>query len=274
MNKKNKILFMDLDGTLYNDQKEVTAGNRRALNEALAAGHKIAITTGRALSSALELAQNLQLTAEGCYIIAYNGGLIYDTFHGEVLFVRTLPLDLVHEFLQMAHRFGIHAHTYSGRAAVAEYDSEALHRYAQTTNMDWAVVDDVRKDLTESPCKMLVVDYEDHKHIEEFCDQFAAWVKEKLDYFFSCDSLLELVPKGVNKGLAVRMLAEKLEIPMENTVAAGDADNDIPMLQAAHIGALMCNAADYMRGIGDYITIHDNNHDGIAEIIDKFILEK
>ena len=58
----------------------------------------------------------------------------------------------------------------------------------------------------------------------------------------------------------------------ENSVSAGDAQNDIEMLQAAHVGAVMCNAFPGIQEYGDYVTEHDNNHDGVAEIIRKFIL--
>ena len=75
----SKIFFSDLDGTLLNDHQEITAGNQAAISEALAAGHKIVIATGRPLASARIQAERLKLTGEGCYAITYNGGLIYDS---------------------------------------------------------------------------------------------------------------------------------------------------------------------------------------------------
>lgn len=64
-----------------------------------------------------------------------------------------------------------------------------------------------------------------------------------------------------------------LGIPLENSVAAGDAQNDVEMLQTAHIGAVMCNAFPGIAEYGDYVTQADNNHSGVAEIIRKFILQ-
>ncbi len=62
-------------------------------------------------------------------------------------------------------------------------------------------------------------------------------------------------------------------IPIENSVAAGDAQNDVEMLKAADVGAVMCNAFPGIAEYGNYVTEHDNNHDGVAEIIHKFILK-
>ena len=55
-------------------------------------------------------------------------------------------------------------------------------------------------------------------------------------------------------------------------MAAGDAPNDVEMLQAAHVGAVMCNAYEGMAEHGNYVTERDNNHDGVAEIIEHFLL--
>ena len=81
------------------------------------------------------------------------------------------------------------------------------------------------------------------------------------------------IQKGiVHDEEAVRWMCDHLGIPIENSVSAGDAQNDIEMLQAAHVGAVMCNAFPGIQEYGDYVTEHDNNHDGVAEIIRKFIL--
>ena len=60
--------------------KKFQEGNRAAVEEALAAGHKIVVSTGRALASGLQIAER-RTTGEGCYVIAFNGGQIYDPYH-------------------------------------------------------------------------------------------------------------------------------------------------------------------------------------------------
>ena len=77
-----KLFFTDLDGTILNTEKEISPGNRAAVAEALAAGHKVIVATGRPLSSAIRQAKRLGLGGEGCLLIAYNGGIIYDIAAG------------------------------------------------------------------------------------------------------------------------------------------------------------------------------------------------
>ena len=241
----SKIFFTDLDGTLLNDRKEITPGNRAAISEALSAGHKIVIATGRPLASARIQAERLGLTGEGCYAITYNGGLIYDSFHRNVLLGTPVPKELLAPIFTRSHAMGIHIHTYSSTHILSEYETPELREYAATTLLPWTIVPSIEEVRDFIPYKMLA---------------------------FSCDVLLEIVPAGVSKGFAVKWMCDYLGIPLANSVAAGDAQNDIPMLEAAHIGAVMANALPEIAAHGNYVTTADNNHDGVAEIIRKFIL--
>lgn len=272
MEVKKKILFLDLDGTLLNDEKKITPGNADAIRRALAAGHKIVINTGRASSSALALAKRLGLDSEGCYAITFNGACIYDLHEEKSLQRITLPIPYIAHIVEVAREMGLHVQTYAGDKVVSESDNPDLQQYLRNTGMEAIIVPDIGEYLTEDPCKAIVVDYACHGHFPEYCSRIEKWAQGKVDYYLSCRELLEFVAPGVNKGNAIRQLSAYLDIPMENTVSAGDADNDITMIQTTKIGAVMKNADSSMYQYGNYITERDNNHDGIAEIIEKFIL--
>lgn len=272
MNNQTKVLFVDMDGTLLNDQKEITSKNRQAIQAALAAGHKIVISTGRATASATHLAERLSLMSKGCYAISYNGGCIYDLYQKKSIYRKTLAPENIRLLLDAAKNFGVYAHTYSETDILSEHDTPALHRYALSTQMNYRLVENSAALLPDGCEKVLAIDYDNHQILLDFQDSIQKLVAGKADTFFSCDSYLEIVPCGISKGNAVRFFCQHLGIPMENTISAGDAQNDITMLEATHIGAVMKNAADYMFANGNYITEHDNNHDGVAEIIEKFIL--
>lgn len=270
--KKIKILFLDLDGTLLNDDKEITSGNHEAIQKALKQGHKIVITTGRPLASAIVLSKELGLTQDGCYAIAFNGAEIYDLYHKKTVFKETLPLPFVRYLLDAAHAQGLHCQTYSDTHILSEYDTPALHRYESLTNLTSRIVPDVMMELTTEPGKVIVIDYENHDKLVHFQESISEWADGKVEHIFSCPQYLELVAPGMSKGHAIEVLCGILGIPKCNTIAAGDAPNDISMLETAAIGVVMNNAADDIKKYGDYITQRDNNHDGIAEVIEKFLL--
>ena len=79
---------------------------------------------------------------------------------------------------------------------------------------------------------------------------------------------------GSGGRLIGKQLAQRLGIPIENTVAAGDAANDLSMLRAAGVGVAMCNGTDEAKAAADAVTCRDNNHDGMAEIIEKYLVHR
>ena len=127
MKTETKILFMDLDGTLLNDQKQISEGNLTAIRQALDLGHKVVISTGRALASAKKQAETLGLTMPGCYIIAFNGACIYDSYEKKVIFSQTIPMEYVCHLFEAAHSHGIHIQTYDDTQVVAEAENEDLY---------------------------------------------------------------------------------------------------------------------------------------------------
>lgn len=270
---KQKAIFLDLDGTLLNDQKEVTEENQKTIARMLEKGHKVVITTGRPLVSAIKQAEKLGLTTQGCYLIAYNGGVIYDTGNRKILFQKTIPLELVKKVFAEANRLGIHIQTYNDTDVLVEprNDNANVRRYCQLINMEHQVIPSV-EDLEQPPVKMLLINYEEASGLEQFRQWVLSWAEGQLESFFSCGQYLEVVATGLSKGNALLQLAELLGIPKENTVSVGDAANDLPMIKAAQVGVAMVNGTAEVKAAANYITVRDNNHSGVAEVIQKFIL--
>ena len=253
---ERRILFTDLDGTLLDDQKNITPENQAAIDEALALGHIIVISTGRPLASALIQAERLGLTKSGCYAITYNGAQIYDMYNHKTVYGKGLPREIAAPLFQAAQ----------------ERDLQ-VRKYSEVIKIPYEVIDDISEALTEDPYKLIAINFDDHQKLLDYQSEVLSAYAGTLDSFFSNDAYLEIVPTGISKGFAVHWMCEHLGIPLENSVAAGDAQNDIAMLEAAHIGAVMCNAFPGIAEHGNYVTKADNNHDGVAEIIHRFILK-
>ena len=271
---KKRLLFLDLDGTLLNDAKEITPGNREALERTLQRGHGVIIATGRPLKSAMALSRRLGLDKPGCYTIAYNGAKIYDWSREDLIFSFAMEIPSAIRVFEKANALGVHVQTYDGNDVLVEPrgDDEAVRRYGQMVGMTHRVIGDIHTDLKEKPVKCLLIDYEKNDGLLQMQD----WIRgnmPELDCFFSCLWFVEVVPKGMNKGEAVKMLCAKLGVEIENAVTCGDAANDLAMLKAAGIGVAMQNGVEEVKAVADYITTRDNNHDGVAEAADKFFYE-
>jgi len=267
-----KLILLDLDGTALNDEKKLTDGNREAIVAALAGGHRIVVTTGRPLISALTQAKRLGLDGPGSFIVAYNGGVIYDAEKEEIIYQSRISLETVREVFAEAAQRGVHIQTYRNETVLTdpENDDDELRYYCRMIEMQYEIIPDIRE-LAEEPAKMHSSMLKNAERLIPFRD----WINEnytgELDSFLSSPMFLEIVPKGVNKGLAVRKMSEILSWPVEDMIAVGDQANDIPMIREAGIGAAMINGIDAIKAEADYITEADNNHDGVAEVIRKFV---
>lgn len=268
-----RLLFLDLDGTLLNDSKEITDGNLFALNQALERGHGVIITTGRPLDSAQQLARRLKLDRPGCYLIAYNGGVVYDWAKPGTIGSRALPLPQVVRLFEEANRRGLHVQTYDEHHVLVEprCETAALHRYCSLTGSVYRVIGNVRQDLQAEPAKVLLLDFADQKALRGFREWVLEHMEQEVDCFFSAPQILDVMPKGVNKGVALQMLCAALGVEEKNAVAVGDAANDLSMIRAAGIGVAMANGTDEVKSAAQYVTERDNNHDGVAEVVDRFL---
>lgn len=272
MDTTAKILFTDLDGTLLQDNHQVSSGCRRAIELALEQGHKIVIATGRPIASARQIAEELELTKEGCYIIASNGALLYDSHLGTILKEASFSKEYLRPLFDSAYEEGLHIHTYSHKHVLSERDTPEIRWYEQAIQVPAIIVEDVSAYLSYDPIKAILINKERKDRLIHFRQKMEHWIEGKMSSIFSSDIMLEYCPPGVSKGNAVRELCKLLSIPIEHSVAAGDAENDITMIQAAGVGCVMCNGSEETKEYADYITKRDNNADGFAEIIEKFLL--
>ncbi len=267
-----KILFMDLDDTLLDKDKNISEENSLAIEEALRAGHRVVICTGRPLCASTAQIKKLRLDREGCYAICYNGGLIYDSCKNEVIFKKTVPLSDVRMVFRKAEEAGIYCQTYDDTRLIVKKRTEESDYYTRYLAVPFRIDPELPADLTAEPVKVLLIDLHDHEKLEKFRNDFALQAQGRLSLFFSNPYYLEIVKDGISKGSAIRWLCSYLKIPVENSVSAGDSENDIPMLSAAGIGCAMANATEACKKAADYITVNDCNHSAIAEIVHKFIL--
>lgn len=268
----HKILFVDLDATLLRDDKSISEKNRSAIQEMLTQGHYIVLATGRPVESGRIVARELGLTMPGCYMIAFNGAVLYDCASDRVLLKRSLPIDVVQELFERAEKAGIYAQTYTNTEIIATKHTKELDYYKEKSKLSYKLSENVLDLLDEEPQKVLLIALENKERLMKFQRENLSWEREKCTSFFSCEEYLEYCPLNTNKGSGIEYLTKLLGMSMDATIAVGDEENDISMIEKAHIGVAMKNGIPEIKRAADYVTENDNNHDAIAEVIEKFIL--
>lgn len=267
MNNQTKIFFTDLDGTLLNQEKKITPDTMSALEQWAAAGHHFAICTGRAMDSAKEVRQTLQLQFPGMYLIGSNGGEIYDCDNDCIVSRTALTIKQTALVTKLAREQGIHCHTYTDTHIISPADDEQLKYYQRVIHTPVIICEDVVSALDKGPCKCIAIELHDKDKLENFRKTLLPLAEGELNLLYSNDRYLEIFPAASGKGAAVQTLCDFLHIPTSNALAAGDEANDISMIQAAGTGIAMLNAKEEVKAAADIITTADNNHDGLAEIL-------
>lgn len=265
----SKIFFTDLDGTLLTRDKKVSPATMDALIKFTEAGNHFAISTGRALDSAKAVQKENNLFFPGSYLIACNGSEIYDCDAKKDVYRTGVPMSLVPEIFALAKEHGIHVHTYNDDYIVCPAEDEELSYYRRVIKTPYIVTDDICSKLSDIPCKIIGIELHDKARIDHFKDEVDKLGEGQLTTLYSNPYYLEIFNSTAGKGSAVTRLADHLGIPYENTIAAGDEENDISMIKAAGIGVAMLNGVDMVKKSADIITKTDNDNDGLAPILLK-----
>ncbi len=271
MKTMEKYIFVDLDGTLLNDEKKVCEANEIAIKKALEQGHHVIVTTGRPLESAIVGAKNVGLDEEGCYILAYNGGMIFDCTTRKILFEKTLSMEVTRGLFELARKEEIHMQAYCQGKVWCEEENDEVKEYHYKGKMPYEIHKNVPEELTENTRKCIAIS-KDRDRILEFQKLSEKLIEGQAESLFSTPEYLEYLPVGVSKGAGILKLIEILGVTMEQTIAVGDEENDLSMIKTAHIGVAMSNGIEKAKAIANYITERDNNMGGVAEVIEKFVL--
>ena len=269
-----KVLALDLDGTLTNDRKEITPRTRAALDAALARGVTVVLASGRPIAGVTPVARALELGQPGRAgaILAYNGGAIVDCGPGHrVLWQQVLPAPMVPALCRFAAEQNVAIVTYNEEGVVTERPGDPwAQREGFTNKLPMIEVADLAAYVNYPVNKMLItLDPVRLPHVlRAGAERFAG----QIDLYPSSPFFIEAVPLGVAKDKSLAALLDRMGFTQENLMACGDGMNDRSMLRYAGVGVAMANAEGPVKAEADYITGADNNHDGVAEAIERFIL--
>lgn len=266
---KYKLLVLDLDGTLTNDEKIITPKTYDALMKAQEEGVKIVLASGRPTFGIAPLAEKLKLKDYGGYILAFNGCRIINWQSREIISDSVLDPEVMPYLYECSKKSGFPILTYQGEDIVTEYpEDQYVIEEARINKMPVRKMNDFMTEVKHPINKCLIVGAPERLHVLEI--EMAEKLQGRMGIFRSAPFFLELVPLNIDKAKTLNILIKKIGITREEVVACGDGYNDLSMIEFAGMGVAMKNAVDEVKAKANYITIHDNNHDGIAEVIEKF----
>jgi len=261
---KYKLFAFDLDGTLFNDKKQISSENQRALFEMAERGSAVVFATGRLRSSVLRyIPQELDDVA----LLILNGAEVYTgTRHGSRR-VHYAPLSNdAADFLigyAKGSQFACNYYIDGGLYAVRnEKNGQWIDVYVGQTGSRYQLVPSLEKFAGRRPSKVIfvgapqVID-EQEKHFRKLWGD-SVYICRTWDYY------LEFLDPLANKAVGLEALAEVYHAGWPEITAFGDAANDIPMLKKAGLGIAMANAPDEVKRAARRVSSWTNDDNGVA----------
>lgn len=267
-----KMIALDLDGTLTNSKKEVTAYTKEVLIDIQKQGKIVVLATGRPIQGAIHIAKELELDNYGGYILSFNGGIIQNCKTGEIVFQEKIPVDLIPRLGEASRRYQVPIMTYEGDSIITEDTTDKYVRIEAAINkMPIKELYDFSEEVTFPVTKCLMV--ADGWHLEHILPSMQKEFGSVLNIFRSEPFFMEITPLGIDKAKSLARLLEITGIQREELIACGDGFNDVSMIQFAGLGVAMENAQDAVKEVADEVTV-SNDNDGVALIVEKYMKNK
>ena len=270
---KYKLLVLDVDGTLLNNEKEISKRTLAALLKVQHMGIRIVLASGRPTSGIMPFAKALELGNFGGYILSYNGCQVIKADTGEVMFERRINPEQIPYLEKKSRKNGFSIFTYHDDHILTD-NADDLHIRKEAWLNHLKIMEEPEFSIAIdfAPCKCVLVsdDYEALRGLENHWKRRLAGV---LDVFPSEPYFLEVVPCGVDKANTLALLMDQLGVKREEVIAIGDGVADVTMLQLAGKSVAMGHAPDSVKICADYVTA-SNDEDGVAQAVEKLILSE
>ncbi|MFV0557919.1 MAG: sugar-phosphatase [Enterococcus sp.] len=266
-----KLIAIDIDGTLLNDQRQLTPTVKSALNQARQQGVKVVLCTGRPIPGIQDLLIELELLGVEDYAITYNGSLVQNTHNGQIISQHGIDYEQYIEIEMMARKLNVHFHA-SGEDAIYTANRDiSPYTVFESSLVNMPVKYRTQEEMNGiTIVKTMMID--EPEILAAANAKLPEAFREKYTVVKSAPYYLEVLNKNANKGIAVKALADYLGIKQEETMAIGDNENDLAMIDYAGISVAMKNALPIVKERADYTTKTTNNEDGVAEAVHKFVL--
>lgn len=261
------LICMDIDGTLVNDDHYVPSQVVDAVKKATARGIIPALISGRYPDGVRLVEKQLDVR---CIKASYAGGYIFD--ENKCLYTNNLDLEIALQVYDIARENSGDCWFFCGEDWFVTEINEGVEREcaAVKSRPDVVSIDELNNICRQrniSPNKALVTG--EKSIVKEICNKLKA-LNLGVQLGYSSDIYLEVMPLGINKGTALERICELNDIPIEDVIAFGDQDLDVPMLERAGMGIAMGNAVNELKKKSKFVT-KTNNEAGIAYALDKIL---
>ncbi|QQK07485.1 HAD family hydrolase [Miniphocaeibacter halophilus] len=271
-----KIVCLDLDGTLLNDDKQISQFNLQVLEALHYKGIEIAIATGRGLSKTADLIKNFNFPH---IIIANNGAIAKYSNFNNILFYNPIDYKSYEKILDISSTRNMYPYLHifdsqKERSLIIPNEVEKEKHIGSVSRLDEIIH---RKEAgVEELENILSVVYIDevekvHKLNEDILKLRLDLSTHMLSSFSKGNIMVEYLNPLAQKSIGISNYLKFKKISWKEVISFGDDNNDIEMIKASGLGICMKNGSDLLKLNSRYISRYTNNEDGVGrELVEIF----
>jgi len=260
-----EAIACDLDRTLIGEDAVLRPRTRAAIAATRAAGIHVVLVTGRMFQAVRPYALEAGLDDP---VVCYQGAVVAEPVTGRWLRHVPIPLDLAREAIAALDDEGFSPNCYVGdELYVADVTPEA-RRYADFQHLQLHVVGNLLEWLHEPPTKLVAIN--DPKVLDELKRSMLARFDGRLYISKSLPYFLEFASPDVTKAAGLDFLAQRVGFSQERTVAFGDGENDIELVDWAGYGVAVANAHERVKEVADFVC-PSVDEEGVAQVLEAFL---
>jgi Cof subfamily protein (haloacid dehalogenase superfamily) len=243
------------------------ARTRAAIAATRAAGIHVVLVTGRMFRAVRPYALEAGVDDP---VVCYQGAVVAEPVSGRWLRHVPIPLELARETIAAVNEAGFGLNCYvDDELYVAEITPEA-RRYADFQHLELHAVGDLLAWLDQPPTKLVVI--EDPEVLDDLKQRMLARFDGRLYISKSLPYFLEFASPNVTKAAGLDFLSEHVGFSRERTVAFGDGENDVELIEWAGYGVAVANAHDRVKEVADFIC-PSVDEEGVAQVLEAFLAQ-
>ncbi len=268
MSTPYRFIICDLDGTVCAHENQVSAAVRKAMQETVEANLWITLCTGRGYQTVQPLLDVVPINAP---LICCNGGLIIEPTTRQVLQVQPMSLPLARKLLDLAQKEGLAFWVYlDDMETMLEYNPVESHALLRQHGEIVRQVADPIAELERPPHKLIII-AESPQDTPAVLASVKRCVADEARVLTSSPRLIEILMPGISKAQGIAWVADRLGVAQEETIAIGDGNNDLEMLNWAGLSIAMGNGTPAVKAAADW-TAPPVEKDGLAVALRRFVL--
>lgn len=276
-----KAIVLDIDGTLLNDEKNLTTATKKALINAQKKGIKVILASGRPTPGMLKFVDALQMDQYNGMIVSYNGAHVLDVNTQKELFSQPLSIETGKNILEHLKQFDVKPmiakdnymyvnNVFDGMLDLGSPDGlfNIIEYESRGGNFQLCEIEDLAAFVDFPLHKILVA--AQPEYLQENWEKILSPFKHSVSGMFSAPMYFEFTDLGIDKANALEQTLKPLGIHEQHIISFGDGHNDLSLINYAGVGIAMGNAVDELKNVADKVTL-SNNEDGIAKALAELL---